>query len=150
MSILSWGKPKVEVVVSNAGAVPATPVWIELKEIVEKSAQLTTEKGSKQEAPIEGGEILDVRYNKNKYKFECEIYVASGQSKPVTDADGIILDKYCLRLTPEDDSLEGFQMENTTVTVEETWSSEIGKKWKYTFEGLKPATGNVLKPYTKA
>jgi hypothetical protein len=147
--ILSWGKPKVEIVLTPDGAVPAVPVWIEMKTIVEKTANLTTEKGEKVEAKGAGGELVDSKYGKNKYKFELELFVKKGDEKPVVDADGVIAGKYCCRLTPEDDTTEGWIMDNTTMTVEETWSEDIGKKWKYTFDGLKPAAGNILKPYTK-
>lgn len=140
----------MEVVETPDGAVPANPTWAEFPEIVEKTAQLTTEKGTAQEATEEGGAVVDVRYNKNKYKFECELFVKKGDSKPIEDTDGVVAENYCLRLTPEDDTLEGFILENTSVSVEETWSSENGKRWKYTFQGLKPKTGNILKPYTKA
>lgn len=148
MAILSWGKPKVEIGESVAGAVAST--WTTLPEIVEKTALLTTEKGAKIEAPGEGGEIIDTRYSKNKYKFEAELFVKKGDTKPISDVDGTITKKYSVRLTPEDDTLEGWQIDNSSVSVEETWSSDKGKNWKYTFDGLKPATGTILKAYTKA
>ena len=149
MSILSWGKPKVEVVAHVAGVIPAAPVWIVFPVIVEKTATLATEKGAKSEALGEGGEVIDTRYQKNKYSFSAELFVKKGDSKPIPDSDGLITTNYAVRLTPEDDTLEGWLMEAAAVSVEETWSSEAGKKWKYTFDGVKPATGNILKPYTK-
>ena len=148
MAILSWGKPKVEIGVSTAGATASS--WTVLPEIVEKTAQLTTEKGAKVEAKGEGGELIDSRNEKNKYKFEAEIFVKKGDSKPIADVDGTITAKYSVRLTPEDDTLEGWLIDNSSVSVEETWSSDKGKNWKYTFDGLKPATGTILKAYTKA
>jgi len=150
MSILSWGKPKVEVVAHVAGVIPAVPVWIVFPVIVEKTATLATEKGAKSEALGEGGEVIDTRYQKNKYSFSAELFVKKGDSKPIPDSDGLITTNYAVRLTPEDETLEGWIMEAAAVSVEETWSSEAGKKWKYTFDGVKPATGNILKPYTKA
>ena len=149
MSILSWGKPKVEVVAHVAGVIPAAPVWIVFPVIVEKTATLATEKGAKSEALGEGGEVIDTRYQKNKYSFSAELFVKKGDSKPIPDSDGLITTNYAVRLTPEDDTLEGWLMEAAAVSVEETWSSEAGKKWKYNFDAVKPATGNILKPYTK-
>jgi len=149
MSILSWGKPKIEVVVTTTGAIPTTPTWVVFPVVKENTAKLTTTKGNKTEATGEGGETVDVRYQKNKFAFECEVFVKKGDSKPIVDADGLITANYCCRLTPEDDTLEGWIMENTSVSCEESWTSADGKMWKYTFEGLKPATGNILKPYTK-
>lgn len=150
MSILSWGKPKVEVVAHVAGVIPASPTWIVMPVIVEKTAILNTEKGAKSEALGEGGEVVDTRYQKNKYSFSCELFVKKGDSKPISDDDGLIVTNYAVRLTPEDVELEGWIMEAAAVSVEETWSSEVGKKWKYTFDGIKPATGAILKPYTQA
>jgi hypothetical protein len=149
MAILSWGKPKLEIVVTTDGAVPATPTWVELPVIKEGTAKLNTTEGTKTEALGEGGEVIDVRTQKNKYAFECEIFVKKNDSRPISDEDGLITTNYCLRLTPEDDTLEGWIMENTSVTVLESWSSADGKILKYTFTGLKPKTGNILKPYTK-
>jgi len=150
MSVLSWGKPLVEVVAHVNGAIPAVPVWVAFPVIVEKTAQLNTEKGAKSEALGEGGEVIDTRYQKNKYSFECEVFVKRDDEKPIADADGLITTNYAIRLTPEDDTLEGWIMEAAAVSIVETWSSDIGKKWKYTFDGVKPAAGNILKPYTKA
>ena len=60
------------------------------------------------------------------------------------------MDNYAVRLTPEDETCEGFLMENCAVSVEESWSSADGKLLKYTFDGLKPTTGKICKPYTKS
>lgn len=148
MSILSWGKPTVEIVAASAGAVPETPTWIVLPEIQEGTAKLTPTKGTKNEKTAEGGDLVDIRYGKTKYSFECMLFVKSGDEKPIEDEDGVITDNYCLRLTPEDEAQEGFIMENTVASCEESWSSADGKMWKYTFDGIKPANGNMLKPYT--
>lgn len=150
MAVLSWGKPKVEFVVAVNGTVPATPTWIQAPIIVDKTAQLTSVKGNVIEALGEGGELVDKRTDKNKYTFEFEVFVKKGDTRPITDEDGIITDRYAVRLTPEDATTEGFQMNHCSVTVEETWSSEQGKRLKYSFAGLKPATGNILIPYTQA
>lgn len=149
MGILSWGKPKVEIVVSTAGAVPATPTWIEMPTIKEGTAKLIPTKGKKTEHTGEGGELVEVAIQKNKYAFECECFVKKSATRPITDADGHVSDHYAVRLTPEDDTQEGFIMENCAVTCEESWSADTGKMLKYTFDGLKPASGNILKSYTK-
>ena len=145
MAVLSWGKPKVEIGVTVGNAAPAS--WLVLPEIVQDTAKLTTEQGNKKEAIAEGGGILDVRIDKSKYNFECEIFVKKGDTKQINDDDGIVLDNYAIRLTPEDPETEGFIMDKTNVSCVETWSSADGKRWKYTFGGLIPATGKILKPY---
>ncbi|MEL7586661.1 MAG: hypothetical protein AAGU19_08090 [Prolixibacteraceae bacterium] len=147
MAKLSWGKPIVEIAPSTAGA--AGTVFTALPEIVENTALLTTTKGEKIEAKEEGGAVVDSKYKSNSYMFECEVYVKKGDEKPIADTDGIIEGDYTVRLTPEDDTQAGFIIDVARVSVEETWSSAIGKKWKYTFDALKPATGAILKDYTK-
>lgn len=148
MSVLSWGKPTVEI--GKLGADDAAPTdWIVLPEIVTDTTKLNTEQGEKKEAIAEGGEIVDVRYSKSKYTLELELFVKKGDTKPIEDEDGIILDNYAVRLTPEDATNEGFIMDKTSVVCIETWTSADGKRWKYTFSGLKPKTGKILKPYKK-
>ena len=148
MAILSWGKPIVEIAPSTAGA-PGT-VFTAMPTIKEDTALLTTAKGTKADAKGEGGEQVDVRYSKSSFVFECQVFVKKGDTRPLTDDDGIVTGNHTVRLTPEDDTLEGFIMDVCAVSVEETWSSKEGKLLKYTFDGLKPATGKILKPYTKA
>lgn len=151
MAKLSWGKPTVEITKSVGGAVPSSPAaeWTILSEIKEGTATLTTTKGEKTEALEEGGGVVDVRYKKNSYAFELQLFVKKGDRKPIEDVDGIIADNYAVRLTPEDEANEGFLIENASVSVEESWTAADGKMWKYTFEGIKPAAGSILKPYTK-
>ena len=145
MSVLSWGKPKVEYgVVASDGTAPTT--WKSFSEIVSGTAKLTTEKGTKTEAVEEGGGIVDVYNGKNKYVFEFELFVKKGDEKPIADEDGVITDNYAVRLTPEDPTNEGFILDKANVSCEESWSSADGKRWKYTFSGLKPKTGTILKP----
>lgn len=147
MSVLAWGKPKVEFGLLGASdAAPST--WTELTPIVQDSSKLTTTKGNKREATGEGGEVIDSAYEKNKYSFELEIYFKKGATKPISDTDGVIAGNYAVRLTPEDNTIEGFIMDKTVVSVEETWDAKTGKKLKYTFEGITPASGTVVKSYT--
>lgn len=146
---VSWGKPTIEIVKYENGAMPESPVWKELPTPVENTTKLTTEKGDKKEAKIEGGEVIDVKVNKNKYTLELELYVTRNFTPPIPDVDGVIADNYAVRVTPEDPTLEGVLIDKAAVSVEKTWDSEIGGKLKYTFEALKPATGAMAKPYIK-
>lgn len=145
MSILSWGKPTLEV-----GEYAETPTYAAFTgTIVENTAQLVTNKGTAKEAKESGGGIVDKRYDKSSYSFSMEIYVKKGDTRPMEDDDGVVAGHKSLRLTPEDPTNEGFEMKKCIVTVEETFSDEIGKKLKYTFDGIRPATGKTVVPYTK-
>ena len=52
MAVIGWGKPRIFVKDLD----DQSAKWIELPTPVEDSTQLSTEKGDKQEAKIEGGE----------------------------------------------------------------------------------------------
>lgn len=147
MSVLSWGGPLVEFAKLADGKLPEEAKWDKMPEIKQGTAQLTTEAGEKTEALDEFGNVVDTRTAKSKYTFECQIFVKKGDKRPIEDEDGVIIDNYAVRVTPEDPTTEGFIMGNTSVSVEETWSSADGKLLKYTFAGLKPETGKILKPY---
>ena len=147
MAILSWGKPKVEIAPYVNGALPSTPTWSEVAQIKQGTAQLETEQGDKNEALDEGGDVVDVRFGKSKYTFTFSLFMKKGDSKPITDTDGVVTNNYALRLTPEDDDAMGFMLPKCNVSVQETWSSEEGGLWVYTFSALKPATGTALQRY---
>lgn len=148
MAELSWGKPTIEFgKVGDDGAAPTT--WTKLPyDPVENSTKLTPTKGEKKEAKVEGGENEAVKYAKNTYLFEFEIRAAKGRTKPIDDEDGVVDGEYAFRLTPENYECEGFQIDRSTVSVEDTFDTSEGKKWKYSADVLKPATGKQVKPYT--
>lgn len=147
MAQLSWGKPTIEF--GKCGVDGAAPTkWEKLAyDPVENSTKLTPTKGTKKEAKVEGGENEAVKYGKNTYAFEFEVRSAKGRTKPIPDEDGVVEGEYAFRLTPEDKECEGFLIERSVVSVEDTFDTENGKKWKYTVDVLKPATGNQVKPY---
>ncbi|MEG1289749.1 MAG: BACON domain-containing protein [Bacteroidales bacterium] len=147
MSILSWGKPTVEFTKSNDGAPATGATWAQFSDIKENTSKLTPTKGNKTEATVEGGDVVDSRSSKNKYAFECEVFVKKGDTRPIEDEDGVVTDNYAMRLTPEDAATEGFAIDNSTVSVGESWTSADGKMLKYTFDALKPKTGKIVKPY---
>ena len=72
MAIISWGKPTLEIAPLGAGGVPGA--FVALPTPVQDSTQLSTEAGNKLEAFVEGGERIDIRYDKNKFKCEFELY----------------------------------------------------------------------------
>jgi hypothetical protein len=148
MSVLSWGKPKVEVAPYVNGALPSTPSWQALPEIQQGSSQLTTEEGDRTEALEEGGGLVDVRIGKNRYTFVCALFIKKGDSKPISDDDGVVTTNYAVRLTPEDPAAAGWMLPKCTVSVQESWTSADGGLWTYTFSALKPASGTMLQRYT--
>lgn len=144
MSNLSWGKPTIKLVKLVDGEIPATPTYIDMENIVAGSTQLVPTKGAKREAPLEGGGNADVAYAKTTYQLVTEIYATKGATKPVADDEGVILDHYAVMLQPEDASVEGIEIAKAVLSVEDSYSAEIGKKWKYTADALQPKTGKAV------
>lgn len=107
MAVLSWGKPRIFIKDLDSEA----PKWEELPTPVENSTQLSTTKGTKQEAKVEGGENEDVRYGKNTYALVTNIRAAKGRKRPVSDEDGVVMHNYAIALQPEDKEVQGFCME---------------------------------------
>lgn len=141
MSVLSWGKPKL--FIQKIGEESAS--WKELPTPVEDSTQLSTTKGDKVEAKVEGGENEDVRYGKNTYALAFNIRAAKNRKKPVPDSDGIIDGEYKVALQPEDPDTPGLMIEKAKLSIEDTWSSADGGLWAYTADALKPENGKQVK-----
>lgn len=139
--ILSWGKPRIFIQEVD----DSSEKWIELPTPVEDSTQLSTTKGDKKEAKVEGGENEDVRFGKNTYALELSIRQAKGRKKPIADEDGVIMKNYKVALMPEDSDTEGFMIDKSSPSVEDTWSAADGGTWKYTFDALKAEEGNQVK-----
>ena len=147
MAVLSWGKYKLEKATSTAG-VPDT-TWTEIDTPREGSGTLTPTAGDEVEAKEEGGGVVDSRRAKNSYTFEWYNFVKKGGTRPFTDDDGIISGEYALRITPEDDTCEGIQIDRCVISVQEEFTAADGKLLHYTAKALKPASGKTIKPYTK-
>ena len=55
--------------------------------------------------------------------------------------------KYARNTYAFDTTCEGILIERSVVSLEESYDTAEGKKWKYTVDVLKPASGNQVKPY---
>lgn len=141
MAVIGWGKPRIFIKDLNADV----PKWEELPTPVEDSTTLETTKGDKQEAKIEGGENEDVKYSRNTYALNLNIRAAKGRKRPISDEDGVVAHNYAVVLQPEDKDVQGFAIEKSTVSVEDTFSSADGGIWAYSFDALKPASGKQVK-----
>lgn len=145
---ISWGKPTVEY--GKTGANDAAPADLKTMPVIEENtALLTTVKGSANELYGEGHELIARKMQKSYKQFAMSVFIPSGTEDPIPDVDGVINDEYCVRLTPEDETLEGFIMRKCSVEVEEEWSSAKGRQLKYIFSSLKPATGLMIERYVK-
>lgn len=149
--ILKWGKPLLEIIKLVDGEIPSSsPQWTALDNPVEDSTQLETTEGDVIEATGEGGELVDAYIKASTYQLTFQLFAKRGAEKPIEDEDGVILDEYAIRLTPEDDTLPGFMLPKCRVSVVDTYNAADGERWQYTFRALKPTTGTMKQEYTKS
>ena len=52
---------------------------------------------------------------------------------------------YAVLLQPEDPAVEGFYIEKTTVSIDETFTAADGAMWQCQLEALKAASGDTVK-----
>lgn len=149
MSILSWGKCKIETTPSVDGAPGASAQWKAIDTPKEDTTKITPTAGTEKTATEEGGELVDVRYGKNTYAFEFDLFVKKGMQRPFEDNDGLITGEHAFRIIPEDEECEGAQIDRSAVRCDESYSTADGKMLHYVAKCLKPKTGKTVKPYTK-
>ena len=97
------------------------------------------------EAPIEGGELEDVKYKRSTYVLAYNIRKAKGRKAPFPAVDGLVDDHYGVLLMPEDDTCEGFLIESSTVGVDDTFNASDGAIWQIQHDAVKAATGDTVK-----
>lgn len=146
MSILSWGKCSITKTTSTNGA--PTTNWAAIDTPKEDTTKLTTTAGNETTATEEGGAIVDARFARASYQLEFDLFVKKGGTRPFTDNDGVIDGEWAFRVTPEDNTCEGIQIDRSIVRVEESYSTADGKLLHYVVRCLRPASGNTVKPYT--
>lgn len=135
----SWGKPRIVVTKKGTGE---TVTYIEFYTPVEDSTQLTTTKGEKKEAKIEGGENEAVKFKKNTYTLAIQVRIGLNddgtiRKKPITDSDGVIDGEYELWLQPENPKGLGIHMEACTISVEDAYTAADGVTLTYNFDAIK-------------
>ncbi|MBQ5839920.1 MAG: VCBS domain-containing protein [Bacteroidaceae bacterium] len=136
MAMIGWGKPRI--FYKEIGKDKESATWKEFHTPMEGSTTLSTTKGDKQEAKIEGGANEDVKYGKNTYALTFNIRAAKDRVRPIEDEDGVIKTNYAIAVQPEDPKVPGFAMEATTASVEDNFTSADGGVWAYTFDALQP------------
>ena len=141
MSKISWGK--CSIYIKDLEATGAK--WKKVPTPVEDSTELSTEKGDKLEAKIEGGENEDVKYKANTYALSYGIRRMKGRVMPFADADGVIAHQYAVAVVPEDVNAPGCVIDKTSVSAEDVYNAADGASQTYTHDVLKPDSGNAVK-----
>lgn len=141
----------LEIIKLVDGEIPSSsPQWTALDNPVQGSTTLETDEGDVTEANGEGGELVDAYIAASTYRLSFQLFAKRDAEKPIEDEDGVILDEYAIRLTPEDDTLPGFMLPRCRVSVVDTYTAADGERWQYTFRALKPTTGAMKQEYIKS
>lgn len=119
--------------------------WFLLPTPKEGTTELSTEKGDKQEATIEGGENEDVKYLKNKYSLAYTIRRNTTRKKPYSDDEGVVSAHYAVFVQPENKNVPGPYLADTVVSIEETFDTTDGGQLAYTHDALRPDGGKSVK-----
>lgn len=136
---ISWGKPKIEI--KKIG----TAKWLEFPTPVENSTQITATRGDKLEAKIEGGANEAVKYKANTYALVFLVRQAPDRTDPIQDVDGIVQGEFEVRITPENPLALGATIDRAACNVQTNYTANEGMVKTYTFDVLKPASGNQVK-----
>lgn len=136
---LSWGKPRLFAKEEGGNS------WVELATPVEGSTELQTTKGDKLEAKIEGGLSEESRYKDSSYAVVYNIRKLKGRTSPFKSKNGVVSKHHSFLLMPEDSSNLGFYIEDTTVSVDDTFNAADGANWAFRHEALAAKTGNTVK-----
>lgn len=142
---ISWGKCTIEFTESTNGAPAQNADWTRLPTPKENSTQLTTAAGEKKEAKEEGGGVIDRRKAKNTYTLEFDLFYKKDTTPPFHHDDGIVAGNYAFRVTPEDSTCIGILIDNSIVSIEDTYNTEDGILIHVVVDCLKPASGNTVK-----
>lgn len=148
MSKLKWGAPKIEIAtIASNGTIGTYAVVANVKK---DTFNLNIPKGNKITALGVGGKVVDVRFEVGEVTVTFDVFAKSNAAKPIADNDGIIAGNFAIRWTPEDPTLKGYVLPLTVASCETVSNEAEGEIWKYTFEGLQPASGNIVQEYTPA
>lgn len=141
MSNLSWGKPRIfvkDLDTQNAD-------WKELNTPVQDSTELQPTKGDKMEAPVEGGELEDVKYKDSTFAVVYNIRKKKGREVPIPNKNGVAMKQYAFMLQPEDPSNIGFYIERSSVSVDDTFNANDGAIWAIQHDAVAATSGNTVK-----
>ncbi len=113
-----------------------------LPKCVENALNLTTTKGEKKEAKVEGGGIEAVKYAHNAYALAMSFRRGVVKGKPVTfpfeELDGVVDGIYALRVQPEDKTSGGLSVMEVVISTEDTYTTADGAIKVVTFDFIKP------------
>lgn len=137
---IGWGK--CSIIVKDLDE--ANSKWTKIPTPKESTTNLSTTKGDKKEATIEGGDVEDVKYTKNKYAITYAYRVNEDRSKCIPDNDGVVAHRYAIFVQPENIKVPGPRIETTVVSTEDGFDTTDGGLFTYTHDAVSAADGNTV------
>lgn len=134
MSYVSWGKNAIY----NKNVEESGGKWEEMPTPVEDSSELSTTEGDKLEAPIEGGELEDVKYKAATYELKYDIRNTKGKAIPIEHKNGVVEDHYATVVVPEDEECIACYIPKSSVSVSTSYTAADGFKSTFTHSALVP------------
>lgn len=142
MAVIGWGRPTIVISKLNTSGEPTT--WTEVPTPAEDTTNLTTTKGDKTEAKLEGGANEDVKYGRNTYALAYQIRIAKGKTMPFKAVDGVVEGEYAVAVQPEDPTVPGIMIKKSVVSAEDTFATAEGGAIMYTHDALQPNEGSQV------
>ena len=140
MAKILWGKPKITI--SNVEGSGETSKALEVPTPVINSTQLSTERGDKHTADVEGGGNEATRYDRGSHTLEFEIRFAAGRVMPLQDQckDSTIGGTYKIEVeNPEDPTAPKMTIHECTGSYEDLLDAEDGARRHYYFDTQIPS-----------
>lgn len=131
---IGWGKPNI--IAKDLDTEGAK--WFKLPTPKDGTTQLSTNKGDKKEATIEGGQNEDERYNANTYTLAYSLRRNTTRKKPFPDKDGVIAHRYAVFVQPENIKVPGPFLQKTVVSIEDSFDTTDGGMLPYSHDTLVP------------
>ena len=142
MAKILWGKPKITI--TNVTGSGVTSQALDVPTPVINTTQLTTERGEKHTADVEGGGNEATRYDRGSHTFEFEVRFAAGRVMPLQDQckDTVIAGTYKIELEdPEDPTAPKMTIHECTGSYEDLLNADDGARRHYYFDTQIPADG---------
>ncbi len=142
MAVILWGKPAITI--SNQTGATITSSALNVDTPVINTTQLSTERGEKHEAQIEGGGNEAVRYDRGKHTLEFEVRFAKARIMPLQDQcqDGIIKGSYKIEVAdPNDNTAPKMTMNDAVGSYEDILNADDGARRHYYFDSQVPTGG---------
>lgn len=141
MSVISWGKPTLELAKLTDEEFEIAGTFTPLGDAAQGTTTLTTNEGGDVDALDEDGNPVDSRSDVNTYQFEAEIFIKKNDADPVPHIDGKVDGLYAFRLTPKDPACRGKYAPKCRIKVLDTWNAADGERARLLIKPLHSKDG---------